>query len=142
MHPNVENWIESTGSRWNSSGKYPRIHNSADVCESEQFTGIIIVMSMYNDIVWREKRKRRNVYCEFQNCSKLCEKIRARTLVVSWAWIREGMVTYKPNGEWDHIAEDMMINFIESGQHSVDPVFCTRIFAKQRRRNIVDVFRW
>ena len=25
------------------------------------------------------------------------------------------MVTYKPNGEWDHIAEDMMINFIESG---------------------------
>ena len=61
------------------------------------------------------KRKRRNVYCEFQNCSKLCEKIRARTLVVSWAWTREGMVTYKPNGEWDHIAEDMMINFIESG---------------------------
>ena len=26
--------------------------------------------------------------------------------------------------------------------HSVDPVFCTRIFAKQRRRNIVYVLRW
>ena len=66
MHPNVENWIESTGSRSNSSGKYPRILNSADShrdpnmmtetqCEPEQCTGIIIVMSMYNDIVWRAK---------------------------------------------------------------------------------------
>ena len=45
---------------------------------------------MYNDIVWEEKRKRRIVYCEFQNYSKLCKKIRARTLVVSWVWIRSG----------------------------------------------------
>ena len=30
-----------------------------------------------------------------------------------------GTHTYKPNGEWDHVAEDMMINFSESGH----PVF-------------------
>ena len=30
-----------------------------------------------------------------------------------------GTHTYKPNGEWDRVAEDMMINFSESGH----PVF-------------------
>ena len=30
-----------------------------------------------------------------------------------------GTHTYKPNGKWDHVAEDMMINFGESGH----PVF-------------------
>ena len=47
---------------------------------------------MYNVIVWRENRKRRNVYCDFQNCSRIYQKIRARTLVVSWAWIRKEVV--------------------------------------------------
>ena len=28
--PNVKNWIELTGSRWSSSGKFPRIHCIAD----------------------------------------------------------------------------------------------------------------
>ena len=51
------------------------------------------------------------------NCSRLCEKIRIRTLAVSWAWIRKEVVrnTYKPNGKWDRVAEDMMLNFSESG---------------------------
>ena len=67
------------------------------------------------------KRKRRIVYCELPKCSRFCEKIRARTLVVSRAWIRKEVV---PNSyvqtEWDRGAEDMMLNFCESGH----PEFC------------------
>ena len=46
---------------------------------------------------------------------------------------------YKPNAEWDHADEDMMINFSESG----NPVFRGSsgferwIFAKQSRWTIV-----
>ena len=57
-------------------------------CEPEQFQGRIIFMSMYSDIVWREKETEKLVYCEFQDRCKLCLKIRARTLVVSSALIR------------------------------------------------------
>ena len=68
-------------------------------------------------------RKRRIVYCEYQNFGRLCERIRARSLVVSCAWIRKEMVrthTYKPNGKWDRLVEDMtMLNFSEGGH----PVF-------------------
>ena len=72
---------------------FPEIQNmmTETECEPEQFPGRIIFMSMYNDIAWRETRKRKFVYCEFQNCGRLCDKIRARTLVVSWAWIRKEM---------------------------------------------------
>ena len=51
-------------------------------CEPEQFPRRIIFMSMDTDMVLGE----------FQNRSRLCKKIRVRTLVVSWAWIREEMV--------------------------------------------------
>ena len=64
------------------------------------------------------RRKRRIVYCEFPNRSKLCEKIRALTLVVSSAWIRKEMVR-NSDGKWDRVAEDMMLNFSERGH----PVF-------------------
>ena len=39
--------------------------------EHEQFQGRIIYMSIYNNIVWEQGR---NLYCELQNCSRLCEK--------------------------------------------------------------------
>ena len=55
-------------------------------------------------------------------------------------------LTYKPNGKWDHVAEDMMRIFSESGvdlPYFVDiQCFGTRIFAKQRERNIVFQFLW
>ena len=34
--------------------------------EPEQCTGRIIFMSMYNDILWGEKKETKKVYCEFQ----------------------------------------------------------------------------
>ena len=61
-------------------------------CEPEQFPGRIIFMSMYSDIAWGEKRKRRCMYCEFQNRNRICKNIRARTLVVPWGWIRKEML--------------------------------------------------
>ena len=94
------------------------------------------------------RRKGRNVYCEFQNCGRSCEKIRGRSLVVSWAWIRKEVVrnthTYKPNGEWDRVAEDMMLNFSETG-HPVFPdiqCFGTTRFEKQKERKFVCTLLW
>ena len=60
-------------------------------CEPEQFPGRIIFMSMYNDIVGREKGNEELCSANSKK-SRLCEKIRARTLVVSWAWIRKEIV--------------------------------------------------
>ena len=46
------------------------------------------------------------------------EYVTARTLVISWAWIGEEMVRnscQQTDGEWDKTAEDMILNFAESG---------------------------
>ena len=68
----------------------------------------------------KRKRKRRILYCELKIAADYA-KNRARTLVVSWAWIREEMVRnsyVKLNGKWDRVGEDMMLYFSESG-HTV-----------------------
>ena len=45
-------------------------------CEAEQFTGRIIFMSMYNDVVWEFfLPKKRIMYCEFHDCGRICKKI-------------------------------------------------------------------
>ena len=63
------------------------------------------------------RRKRRLAYCETQNRSRICKKIRAKTLVVGpepkKKWY--GTQKYTPNGKWDRVAEDMMLNISESG---------------------------
>ena len=72
--------------------------------------------------LYGEKEETKNCVLRIQNRSRVFEKIRARTVVVSWAWIREEIVRnsyVQPNGEWDRVAEDMMLNFSESGH----PVF-------------------
>ena len=104
IHPNVENWIESTVSRWRSSWKkFPKIHYIADSHRDPEhddwnsvWTWAIARTNHLHVNVQRQcvgrKRKQRIVYCEFQNRSRICKKIRARTLVVSWAWIGIEMV--------------------------------------------------
>ena len=66
-------------------------------CEPEQFKGRIIFMSMHNDIAWWERG----------NTEKCMGPGSERK------WYR----TYsdKPDGDWDKTAENMMINFAESG---------------------------
>ena len=79
-------------------------------------------MSMYNDIVWRQEGIEEMCIANSKIVADSAKSIRARSLVVSWAWMRKkwyGTHTYKPNGKWDRVAEDMMLNFSESGH----PVF-------------------
>ena len=122
------------GSRWSSSGifskdsKHCRFSPRSRTwwlkiqCELEQFPGRIIFMSMYNDIVWRE---RKNGKLHIANSPILADYARrfshGHWLVVSWAWIRKkwnGIHTYKPYRKWHRDAEDMMLNLSESA-HSV-----------------------
>ena len=51
----------------------------------------------------------------------LCEEIFSRKMVIPRTWIRREVVFYidRPRGEWDGVAEPMMLKFGESGH----PVF-------------------
>ena len=100
------------------------IHNmmTGIQCEPEQFPGRIIFMSVYYDIVWSEKGSEE--LCSGH--SKTVTEYARRLAHGHWSFLGPGSEkkwygthTYKPNGEWDRVAEDMMINFSESGH----PVF-------------------
>ena len=88
-----------------------------------QFQGRIIWMSMINDIIWWTKDNEQE--CEF--CASLVSICARRFSTVRWSvilrtWIRKEAVFYydrKPQGEWDRVADLMMIKFSESGH----PVF-------------------
>ena len=79
-------------------------------------------MSMYNDIARREKGN--NALC-IANSKIVADQAR-RFAHGHWSFLGPGSEkkwhgthTYKPNGKWDRFAEDMMLNFSESGH----PVF-------------------
>ena len=61
-------------------------------CEPEHFQGRIILMSMFNDIVWTKRGNREKMYCECSRSYWVYSKIHGRTLVVSGAWVGEEMV--------------------------------------------------
>ena len=97
---------------------FPRIHNITDSCEIQkmmyemqceldQFTGRIISMSMYNDIARGNEENEELCIANSKNCGRTCKKK------------CYGSNTNKPNGEWDDVAEHMLLNFGESGH----PVF-------------------
>ena len=79
-------------------------------------------MSMYNDIAGGEKRNE-----EMGIANSIIETEYAKRFAHGhWSFPRPGSEkkwcgthTYKPNGKWDRVAEDMMLNFSESGH----PVF-------------------
>ena len=87
-------------------------------CEPEQFKHRIIFMSMYNDIVWRERRN--TVKC-IMNSVTVATYAR-KFLLGRWAFLGPGsekkwygVYSDKPDGEWDKTAEGMMLHFAESG---------------------------
>ena len=84
-------------------------------CEPENFTGRIIFMSTFNDIVWGE-RKHRIVYCEFPQCSRICMKIRARSLVVS-----EPRASGKPDALFSSRSDEAGNQFESSMFKNADP---------------------
>ena len=117
-------------SQWSSSGKYSQdsLHWAFSrrltelQCEPEQFKGRVIFMSMYNDIVWGE---RRNTEKCIMNSDTVANYAR-RFLLGRWSFLGPGSEkkwygTYsdKPDGDWDKTAGLMMLNFAES----VHPIF-------------------
>ena len=90
--------------------------------EPEQFNDRIIFMSMNNDIVWGEKGITEKCDCNLKTVGELCSQIPSRSLVFlgpgsekKWYGTHSG----KPDGSWDKIAEQMLMNFTETGH----PIF-------------------
>ena len=90
--------------------------------EPEDFTGRIIFMSMFNDISWRSKDNEQE--CELS--SKLVSIYARRFPPGRWSFLGLGSEKKwcsayidRPQGEWDRVAELIMIKFSESGH----PVF-------------------
>ena len=77
---------------------------------------------MYNDIVWGEKENKELCIASSLNVAEYARGFAHGR----WSFLGPGSETkwygthtYKPNGEWDNVAQIMMINFCESGH----PVF-------------------
>ena len=116
--------------QWNSSGiNFPGF-TTLQLCNKvqefrpkmsekpEEFTGRIIFMSMFNDISWGSKDNEQE--CELS--AKLVSICARRLSPGRWSFLGPGSEkkwysTYesKPQGEWDRVAELMMIQFTESG---------------------------
>ena len=85
--------------------------------EPEQFQGRIIFMSMFNDIIWRSEDNER----ECSANATLVSIFAKRFSVGRWSFLGPGSekkwcstCNEKPQGEWDKIAEKMMLKFGES----------------------------
>ena len=90
--------------------------------ELEDFTGRIIFMSMFNDISWGSKDNEKE--CEAN--ANLVSIYARRFPSGQWSFLGPGSEKKwwstherKPQGEWDRVADHMMIRFSESGH----PVF-------------------
>ena len=87
----------------------------------ETFTGRILFMSMFNDISCDGKDNK-------EQCLKNADFVKTfakRFGIGQWSFIGPGSEKKwypsenSPQGEWDHIAEDMLLRFAESGH----PIF-------------------
>ena len=72
--------------------------------------------------MWREKKGNEDLCVAY---SKIVADYARRLAHGCWSFLGVGSEkewygthTYKPNGKWDRVAEDMMLNFSERG-HSV-----------------------
>ena len=88
----------------------------------KNFTGRIIFMSMFNDISWGSKNNEK----ERESNAQLVSLHAMRFGAGQWSFLGPGsekkwysITEYSPQGEWDRIAEQMMLTFAESGH----PVF-------------------
>ena len=88
----------------------------------EKFTGRIIFMSMFNDISWGSKDNKKECESSVQLVSLYAKRFEAG----QWSFLGPGSEKKwysfsedSPQGEWDRIAEQMMLTFAESGQKSI-----------------------
>ena len=84
----------------------------------ESFTGIILFMSMFNDISCDKKGNKEECVANSKVVSILAKKFG----IGQWSFIGPGsekkwysMEEKSPQGIWDHIAEKMLVEFAESG---------------------------
>ena len=88
----------------------------------ENFTGRIIFMSMFNDISWGSRDNKKECESNAQLVSLFAKRFGAG----QWSFLGPGsekkwnsISEYSPQGEWDKMAEKMMVTLAESGH----PVF-------------------
>ena len=104
-------------------------------CEPENFTGKIIFMSMFNDIVWDAGRNEQ--LCVHN--SKTIKEFAERFPRGHWSFLDPGSEeewygTYdcKPDGSWNRTAEKMQLNFAGSSH----PIFrCTSALERGELRS-------
>ena len=133
VHQNTELWTKLMVSQWNSSGVSSRDspHCSLSVksnsclsrlsVEPEIFTRQIIFMSMFNDISWGSKDNEK----ECESSAQLVSFCAKRFSPGQWSFFGPGaekkwysISEDSPQGEWDRVAEQMMMKFAES-RHQV-----------------------
>ena len=131
---NTETLTELTASQWNSSGIFSQdsircssVKKSKSLLlrldeTPENFTGRIIFMSMFNDISWRSRDNEK----ECESNAQLVSLYAKRVGTGQWSILGPGSEKKRysisadsPQGEWDRIAEKMMLEFGKSGH----PVF-------------------
>ena len=86
--------------------------------EPEQIQGRIIFMSMYNDIMWRTTENEQECIANSTRVSLIAKRFPAgRWSFLGFGSEKKWYSTYNERlgGEWDKVAELMMINFGESG---------------------------
>ena len=101
----------------------------------ENFTGRIIFMSMFNDISWGSRDNDKE--CE-SNAGLVSQHAR-RSGTGQWSFLGPGSERKRysisedsPQGEWDRMAEKMMLTFAESGH----PIFrATSPFSRGRLKS-------
>ena len=86
--------------------------------DPDEFQGRVIFMSMFNDIIWGTEDNERECIANAALVSSLAKRFPAGR----WSFLGPGSEkklysTYneRPRGEWDKVAELMMIKFRESG---------------------------
>ena len=115
---------------WNIFPRFNTLQLSQEVQElllrlnetTENFTGRTIFMSMFNDISWGSKDNKKECESNAQLVSLFAKRFRAG----QWSFLGPGSEEKwysinedSPQGEWDNMAELMMLKFGESGH----PVF-------------------
>ena len=119
--------------RWHADGvrvkNIPRNHNvglpRADSTTNGRFKvseGRIIFMSMYNDVAWDEKGHQERCEHNSLTVADYARKFPRGQWSLSGPWSEKkwyGTYTGRPGGSWDNTAEQMMMNFSESGH----PIF-------------------
>ena len=93
----------------------------------ETFTGRILFMSMFNDISCDRKGNKEECLANARVVSVLAKRFG----IGQWSFIGSGsekkwysMEENSPQGIWDHIADEMLLEFAESGRLFFQILYC------------------